>query len=174
MTLRVADWFGVRVKPEPTPLSLNPVPVGVTPEIVMFEFPLFVRVTVRDLLLPRMTLPKSRLVGFAPNESVAETPVPLTGMDNGDPEVLFVSDTVPFTSPADAGEKTTLNDEFLPAAIDVGSVRPLMLTPAPVALAAEIVSVAVPLFVTVIVCELLVPVVTFPNPTVVGLVEICG
>jgi len=151
-----------------------PVPVGVTPEIVMFEFPLFVSVTFNDLLLPILTFPNARFVGFAPSRKVAATPVPLTGMESGEPGAVFVSDTDPFTRPADVCENTMLKEEFLPARIDVGSVRPLMLIPAPVGLAAEIVRVAVPLFVTVIVCELLVPVVTFPKLTVDGLAEICG
>jgi hypothetical protein len=174
VTVSVAVWFGVKVSPDVTPLVVKPAPVGVTPEIVMFEFPLFVRVTFKALLLPILTLPKFKLVGFAPRRKVAATPVPLTGIERGEPEALFVSDTDPLTSPVDVGEKTILNVEFLPTAMEVGSVRPLMLTPAPVGLAAEIVRVAVPLLVTVIVCELLVPVVTFPKLTVVGLVEICG
>lgn len=140
----------------------------------MFEFPLFVSVTFIDLLLPMLTLPNAILEGFAPNRKVAATPVPLTGIESGEPGALFVSDTDPLTRPADVGEKTMLNDEFLPARIEVGNVRPLILMPAPVGLAAEIVRVAVPLFVTVIVCELLVPVVTLPKLTVDGLVEICG
>lgn len=174
VTVNVTVWFGVKVSPELTPVVVIPVPVGVTPEIVMFEFPLFVSVTFNDLLLPTLTLPNARLEGFAPSRKVAVTPVPLTGMESGEPGALFVSDTDPLTRPAEVGENTMLNDEFLPARIEVGSVSPLMLTPAPVALAAEIMSVAVPLFVTVIVCELLVPVVTFPKLTVDGLVEICG
>ena len=121
-----------------------------------------------------LTLPKSKLVGLAPSREVAATPVPLTGIAKGEPGALLVSDTDPFTRPAEVGEKTTLKDEFLPALIDVGKVRPVILKPAPVALPAEIVSVAVPLFVMVIVCELLVPVVTFPKLTLVGLDEICG
>jgi len=141
---------------------------------VTFEFPVLVSVTFIELLLPIITLPKVRLVGLALRRNVAATPVPLTGIERGDPEALFVSETDPFTRPAVVGANTMLNDELFPARMDVGRVRPLMLTPAPAALAAEIVSVAVPLFVTVIVCELLVPVVTFPKLTDVGLTEICG
>lgn len=174
VTVSVAVWLDVKVNPDAAPLVVIPVPVGVTPEIVMFEFPLLVSVTFNDLLFPMLTLPNVRLVGFAPNRKVAATPVPLTGIESGVPEALFVSDTVPFTSPAVVGENRMLKDEFLPARIEVGNVSPLMLMPAPVALAAEIVSVALPLFVMVIVCELLVPVVTFPKLTVVGLAAICG
>jgi hypothetical protein len=121
-----------------------------------------------------VTLPKFKLAGLAPRRKVAATPVPLTGIAKGEPGALSVSETDPLTSPPEVGEKTTLNEVLLPAATDAGSERPLMLKPAPVTLAAETVSVAVPLFVRVIVWELLVPVVTFPKTAVVGLAEICG
>jgi len=50
-----------------TPLTLNPVPVAVTLEIVTFEFPLFVSVTLNELVLPTFTFPKFKLAGFAPS-----------------------------------------------------------------------------------------------------------
>jgi hypothetical protein len=133
-----------------------------------------VSVTFWELLLPMVTLPKFKLAGLAPNRNVAATPVPLTGIANGEPGALSVSETDPLTSPPEVGEKTTLNEVLLPAATDAGSERPLMLKPAPVMLAAETVRVAVPLFVRVIAWELLVPVVTFPKAALVGLEEICG
>jgi hypothetical protein len=66
-TFSVADWFGDKLVPALTPLALNPAPEGVTPEIVTFEFPLLVKVTLIVLLLPSFTLPKLRLVGLAPS-----------------------------------------------------------------------------------------------------------
>jgi len=50
-----------------------------------------------------------------------------------------------------------------------GTDRPVALNPAPLALIAEIVALAFPLFVTVIVCGLLLPTDTLPNATLPGL-----
>src|SRR5258708_13571043 len=66
--------------PDVTPLVLNPAPVIVTPEIVTFEFPLFVSVAPTELLLPTFTFPKLRLVGLAASKNVAPTPLPVKGM----------------------------------------------------------------------------------------------
>ena len=61
---RVAVWLGVSVVPL-TPVALKPVPVAVTPEIITFEFPVFVSVTFTDALLPSLTLLKLKLDGLA-------------------------------------------------------------------------------------------------------------
>ncbi len=57
--------------PDVTPLVLNPAPVIVTPEIVTFEFPLFVSVAPNELLLPMSTFPKPKLAGLALSKYVA-------------------------------------------------------------------------------------------------------
>ncbi len=49
--------MGVRVVPALTPLALKPVPVTVTLETVTFEFPLLVRVTASEPVLPTFTFP---------------------------------------------------------------------------------------------------------------------
>src|SRR5882724_6448153 len=56
-TVSVTDWLGLKVVPPLTPLALNPVPVTVTLEIVTSEFPVFVRVVVKDPMLPKFTFP---------------------------------------------------------------------------------------------------------------------
>jgi len=61
---RVAVWLGVSVVPL-TPVALKPAPVAVTPEIITFEFPVFVSVTFTDALLPSLTLLKLKLDGLA-------------------------------------------------------------------------------------------------------------
>jgi len=63
-TVSVADWLGAKTVPEVTPLVLNPAPMTVTPEILTFEFPLFVTVVFSELLLPMSTFPKLKLVGL--------------------------------------------------------------------------------------------------------------
>src|SRR5215472_4995554 len=70
-TFKVAFCPGLRTVPAETPLSLKPAPEMVTPEIVTFELPEFVRVNVRELVLPVLTLPKFKLVGLALSRYVA-------------------------------------------------------------------------------------------------------
>jgi hypothetical protein len=124
--------------PDVTPdgaYAAAPVPVTVTLETVTLAFPTFVRVTLSELLLPTFTFPKAKLFALELRINVAATPVPVSGIAKGDVALLFVSETEPLTAPAEAGAKVTLNVVFPPAAIFSGSVSPLMLYPAPDALA---------------------------------------
>ena len=163
--------MGVNVSPAETPLALNPAPDTVTLEIVTFEFPLFFRVTVNELLLPSITLPNGKLVGVAPSRVLEATPVPLSASASGEFGALLTSESDPLTAPADAGANTTLNVEFPPAAIVFGMVSPVVLKPAPVIFAVVIVTLAFPPFDKVIVCELLFPTVTLPKLALVGFAE---
>jgi hypothetical protein len=65
--LSVADWLDVKTVPADTPLALNPAPVTATLDMVTFEFPLFVSVTLAEALPPTSMPPKFRLAGFAPS-----------------------------------------------------------------------------------------------------------
>jgi hypothetical protein len=69
--LRVAVFPAASIKPVETPLGLKPAPAILTFEIVTFEFPAFVSVTLRTLLLPILTFPKLRLVALLFSKSVA-------------------------------------------------------------------------------------------------------
>ncbi len=71
VTFKVAVWPDVRICPEETPAAVNPAPAMLTPETVTDEFPAFVNVTGRMLLLPRLTLEKLKLVWLAFRMSVA-------------------------------------------------------------------------------------------------------
>src|SRR6266852_2794129 len=114
-----------------TPLALKPAPVTVTPEMVTLEFPLLVSVTGNPLLPPTFTLPKLRLVGFAPSRKVAATPVPLRAIVSGEPGALLTKETEPVTLPPVVGAKAALNVVLPPAAIAAGTVRPVVVKPAP-------------------------------------------
>lgn len=67
VTVRLADWLGVKVRPDDTPLSPKPAPETCTLEIVMFELPLFVSFTVDEPRLPTLTFPKLTLPGLMPS-----------------------------------------------------------------------------------------------------------
>jgi hypothetical protein len=170
----VTDWCGVNVSPEVTPLSLYPVPDTVTLEIVTFEFPLLVSVVVNELLLLTLTLPKARLDVLSPSTRVAATPVPLREIVSGDVGALLTSVIDPVTLPAALGPSTALNVAALPAAMVTGAVIPVVLKPAPVTATEEIVRVSLPPFVSLMVCELFVPIATFPKAAEVGVAASCG
>src|SRR5208282_3759855 len=78
-TLKVAPCPAVSVTGGVIPLTLNPVPLAETAEIVTVVPPVFVTVSDSESLLPTCTLPKLRVVGFDPSVP-SVTPVPLTGI----------------------------------------------------------------------------------------------
>ena len=125
VTVRVEDCPGVSTVPFGTPLALNPAPVTVTPEIVMFELPLFVSDVVSELSVPSPTLPKDRLVGFVPSDKVAVAPVPDRLITSGEGVPFVVSVMLPLTVVAEDGVKTALNVVLPPAAIVVDVERPV-------------------------------------------------
>jgi len=92
--------------------------------------PLLVTVSERELLLPTVTLPKLRLVGFAPSVP-GVTPVPDNGMLNVGFEALDVIVTLPLTLPADDGVNETVKVALWPVVSVTGVVIPLKLKPEP-------------------------------------------
>jgi len=128
----------------------------------------FVRVSDKACLFPTVTVPKSRLVGFAPTVP-CETPVPDNGSDN---EVLGASEvivTLPLALPAMSGANVAVNVVLCEALSARGAVMPLSLNPVPLTEACEILTVAPVLLVNVIVWLLWLPTVTLPKFSVVGL-----
>src|SRR5215472_4773880 len=98
--------------------------------MVTLDPPAFVTVSDRDWLLPRVMLPKLRLVGFAPS-APAVTPVPVRGMVRVGLEALEVMVTEPVALPAAAGVKVTLKVALWPEVSVRGAVMPLMVKPVP-------------------------------------------
>jgi len=174
VALRVTAWLGAKVVPEVTPLALKPAPETVKLERVTFEFPVLVKLALSKLLLPKFTLPKPRLVGFAVSRKVAVTPVPLRAIIRGELGALLTSETVPVTLPAALGLKATLNVALLPAAMVSGTVMPVRLKPLPDTVAWEIVTLALPALDSLMVCELLVPVTTLPKLALEGVAASWG
>jgi hypothetical protein len=90
--------------------------------------------------------------------------MPVSGTFNAEFVASELIPRLPLTLPLEAGENVTLKLALWPGFKVMGSVRALALNPAPLAPAAEIVTVAVPEFVrvSVIVCD--APTRTLPNP----------
>jgi hypothetical protein len=159
------------VTPVPTPVVLKPAPFVVTPEIVMSEFPLFVSVTPSELLTFRLMLPKLRVVGLAPRSKVEVDAVPVKGIVMGEPGALLEIEMAPVSVPAAVGLNVAVNVALPPAAIVVDCDMPEALKAVPEADAPETVTLALPVFFRVIVCELVVPVEMVPNGTLVGVAD---
>ena len=160
--------------PALTPLELKPAPVALTPEMVTFAFPLFVRATLSELVATSFTFPNFKGVGLAPSSRLVATPVPPKGIVSGELGALLTSVTDPETPPDDDGAKAALNVALFPAAIVNGALNPEVLKPVPVTATCAIVRLALPPFETVMVCELLLPTTTLPKAALDGAAAICA
>jgi len=139
----------------------------------MFEFPLFVSVDVRELLLPTVMLLKFRLAGLALSSVDAVEPLPDKLITTCEGSEFVASVTDPLTVAVEVGAKATLNAR-LPELVMVLDVEiPLTLKPVPAVLTCENFIILLPLFLSVMVCELLVPMTTLPKFTLAGVAEIC-
>jgi hypothetical protein len=153
------------------PLIANPAPEVLACEMVRLAVPEFVRVTVCEPELPTATEPKVTDAGLAP--SCACAPVPVIEMVVGEFGALLTIEIVPLAPPPVDGANCAVNEVLWPAPKVFGVASPLMLNPAPVVVAWEIVTLADPLFVNVTVCEPELPVATEPNVTTAGLAPSC-
>jgi hypothetical protein len=95
-------------------------------------------------------------------------PVPVIAIVSGEPGALLVTVMLPVGLPVAAGANFAVIVVFPPAAIVMGSVNPLTEYPVPEAVRAEIVNDKLPVLLSVIVCELLLPTRTLPKLSLVG------
>jgi hypothetical protein len=96
-----------------------------------------------------VTFVKVKLVGEAVKTAGAVVAVPDSAIDKLGFEALDVTVTVPLNVPADAGANFTVNVVLCPGVRVTGVLIPEMLNPVPAAVAAEIVALVPPVFVTV-------------------------
>jgi hypothetical protein len=166
-TLNVALCPPVNVTGVEIPLTLNPVPLTATCEIEMLVLPVFVTVSDRVWVWPVCTLPKLRLVGFAPSAPAA-TPVPDRAMFRVGFDAFEVTATLPLTAPATVGANETLKVALCPEVRVTGVVMPVRLKPEPLAATCEIVTLPLPVLVTVSERVCLLPTATLPKLRLVG------
>ena len=167
ITLKPTLWPAVSVVGKVKPLTLNPEPIALAAEIVTLVPPELVRVSVRGALLPVVTLPKPRLVGVDVS-CPGVMPIPVSGTLSVEFAALEVMAKLPVTPPPAVGENFVLKLTLWPAVSVVGKLKPVMLNPEPVVLAAEIVTLVPPELVRVSVREALLTVVTLPKPRLDG------
>ncbi len=122
-----------------------------------------------------MTLPK--LMGEGDMVSCGDdviTPVALIATDAGDPAALLVIERLPLIATADVGTQIATKELLWPPVKFSGSVRPVVVKPAPVAVTAEMVSVPAPVFCKVTSFAPLLCTVTLPKATGEGVTVNCG
>ncbi len=119
-------------------------------------------------MVPTVTLPKFTLVGFAVSVPGVR-PVPESGILRGELDALETTLNVPLTAPALVGAKAAVKVTLWLAARVTGRFSPLTEKPAPLGVACEIVTVAVPVLVKVSDLLLLLPTCTLPNARLAGL-----
>lgn len=156
-----------RVAGTDRPVMANPLPDALPCEMVMLAVPEFVNVTFTDPLAPSSKLPKLMLAGFAVRFPC--TPVPVSGTVTVELLALLVIVMLPEALPAVVGANCAMKLVLWLAASVNGAEIPAAVKPLPLALTAEIVALALPLFVSVMVCCPLLPTATFPNDTLPGL-----
>ena len=128
---------------------------------------MLVRVIVCELLLPTVMVPKLTLAGLA--LSAPCVPIPLSGIETVPLVAVDVIVMLPDTVPVAVGTNETAKFAVAPAAIVCPVLSPVALKPDPVVLTWLMVMVALPEFVSVMVCEPLVPTTTLPKFTLPGL-----
>jgi hypothetical protein len=129
-------------------------------EIVRVALPPFEILIGCEFVLPVATLPKLTLDGVTAIS--AWVAVPLTATMVGEPGAVFAIATLPEALPETAGANCTSNVVLAPA-LSVCGKTPFTVIPAPVAVAPEIVIIALLEFVTVRFCEALPPTFTLPK-----------
>ena len=142
-TVKVMLCDGVRVTADP-PDNDKFAPVKTVLEIATLELPVFVRVTLRDAVLPTVTFPKFTLRGFTARLRPGATPAPLSATTEGELDASLARVRLPLEAPADLGPNCKLKVAVLPALNVTGRVNPEVLKPAPEIFAAAIVTGTVP------------------------------
>jgi len=147
--LRVNDalWPAVIVLGKDNPLRRNSGLLVVAEEMVTLD-PVAIRVVVRLLLVPTVTLPKFKALALEVNRP-AETPVPARAIARFGFEAFETTAIAPLALPTTLGVKRTLKVTLCPLFRIKGRLKPPKLNPAPVTVACEIVTVEFPEFVTV-------------------------
>jgi hypothetical protein len=108
VTVKLALCPALSVTGVEIPLSVKPVPLIATCEIVTVEPPVFVTVSDSPRLLPTVTVPKFRLVGLAPSAPTA-APVPDNATDSEGLGAFDVIVTLPLALPDAFGANVTVN-----------------------------------------------------------------
>jgi hypothetical protein len=170
------------IEPEglPPTIANDAVPVEIVAvEMLTAAVPVLVRLTLWVPAPPTAMLPKLRLAELAestpvPGFTLAGEPAPDRAITSDDGVPFVISVTVPLVDAVEPGVKITLKVTLPPGGITVEVEIPVMVNPVPDGITCENVRGVLPVFWSVTVCELLVPLTTVPKLTLVGVAESCA
>jgi hypothetical protein len=151
------------------PLTLKAAPVRLLDETTRFAVPIFLSVITCVAVVPSATSPKFALEGVT--DIPGCVPVPVSGIEVGDPERFVLTEMLPETALVDVGVNVALKVIVL-LGVSVCAEKPVTANPVPVALADETVKFAVPVFLRMIACVAVVPSGTLPKLTLGGVTDI--
>lgn len=154
------------VVPADKPLMVKPVPVALACETVTAADPVFDKLTEAVPLLPTTTPLKLTAVGEAANPGCV--PAPVNAIVRGEFGALLETEILPLAFPTDVGENCAVKFILCPGWIVCPFGEPLIVNPAPVTLAWEIVTLADPVFERLTDADPLPPTTTFPKFTAAG------
>jgi hypothetical protein len=146
-TVNDALWPAAMVRGKEIPLSTNSDELE-NPEERVTLAPVALRLPVRLLPAPTVTLPKLRVAGETVN-SPAAVPVPEREIVSVAFEALDITEMLPVTAPVFCGANIPLNVRLCPAVRVTGKLRPGTLNPAPVTFTWVMVTLEAPVFVMV-------------------------
>ncbi len=155
VTVNDTVWPAEMVLGRDNPPRLNSALVVVADKMVTLD-PVAVRVFVRVLLRPTVTLPKFKVVALEVSWP-AEMPVPDKAIVRGEFEAFENTEIPPLETLLAFGLKSTVNVTLCPLLRLIGKFKPLTPNPAPVAVACEIVTVELPELVKVSYCAFVLP-----------------
>lgn len=152
------------------PLTLNPLPLALTPVMFSVIVAEFVRVTLCCAVLPTAMFPKEMVLGVAVIAAVlAFAPFPLRPTLVGEFFALLVIEKAPVASPAIVGAKVTFRTVLCPAFSGADGVLPAKEKPVPLMEICEMSTDVLPAFVKLMGWVDLLPSVTSPKSTVAAL-----
>lgn len=151
------------------PVTVKPAPVTLSDETTRFAVPMFLSVISCVAVVASATSPKLTLEGVT--DIPGCVPVPVSGIEVGDPERLVLTEMLPVTALVEVGVNVALKVMVL-LGVRVCAEKPVTANPVPVALAEETVRFAVPVFLRIMDCVAVVPSATSPKLTLGGVTEI--
>jgi hypothetical protein len=164
-TVTSAFCPGCKVEGIARPVSVTPVPLIAALEIVTAAVPVFDNFTISVDVLPIEISPKLIADGVAVSAAVAL--FPLNAIFVGELSALLLIVSVPLAEPLDAVYVTS--SESVPPGFNVaGTIIPPIVNPLPETVTEVTVRFAVPSFVIMIFCVVLVPTLTFPKLIAAG------
>jgi hypothetical protein len=163
------DWPAGRVAGKERPAIPKALPDTLAILMTTFEFPVFVKRTFSEVLWPTVMLPKFQVAGET--DRPAWAPVPVKEIARGELDASLITVMAPLVAPEAVGANWICIDTLCPTGIAPEGFPPTTVKAAPVIVARETLTVAVPVFVTVRVCIAVVATATSPKLRVVLLAE---